>query len=124
MNRRLWQRLESLARKETAGVLRSLPDELRSPAAALPVIYEALPSAEIAEELGCDDLLGLFVGVPHGMTDARDPLPAQILLFLENLWDYAEGSEAAFRDEVRVTFLHELGHYLGLDEDEVEERGL
>jgi predicted Zn-dependent protease with MMP-like domain len=34
------------------------------------------------------------------------------------------GDEGYFRDEVRTTFLHELGHYLGLDEDELAVRGL
>jgi predicted Zn-dependent protease with MMP-like domain len=43
---------------------------------------------------------------------------------LENLRDFAEGDEVIFREEVRTTFLHELGHYLGLDEDELTERGL
>ena len=28
------------------------------------------------------------------------------------------------RDEVRITLLHELGHYLGLDEDQVTALGL
>ena len=71
------------------------------------------------------DILGLFVGgdLEH---DAGAPpmLPAQILLFLENLWDHAEGDPAVFRDEVRITYLHELGHFLGWDEDEIARRGL
>jgi predicted Zn-dependent protease with MMP-like domain len=29
-----------------------------------------------------------------------------------------------FTDEVRVTYLHELGHHLGWDEDDLEGRGL
>jgi len=52
------------------------------------------------------------------------PLPAQIILFLENLWDFAEEDEEFFREEVRTTYLHELGHYLGLNEIDLEERGL
>ena len=32
--------------------------------------------------------------------------------------------EEFFRDEVHTTYLHELGHYLGLDEDDLTERGL
>ncbi len=52
------------------------------------------------------------------------PLPPQIILFLENLWDQAEGDEDLFCDEVHTTCLHELGHYLGLDEDDLCERGL
>ncbi len=61
------------------------------------------------------DTLGLFTG-PEFADEGNVPLPPQIILFLENLWDFAEGDEAIFREEVRTTFLHELGHYLGLDE--------
>ena len=52
------------------------------------------------------------------------PCRPQIILFLENLWDFAEGEEEIFREEIHTTYLHELGHYLGLDEDELIERGL
>ena len=52
------------------------------------------------------------------------PLPPQIILFLENIWDQAAGQEEKFREEVHTTFLHELGHYLGLDENGLIERGL
>ncbi len=52
------------------------------------------------------------------------PLPPQIILFLENLWDLAEADQEIFRDEVHTTYLHELGHYLGLDEDDLFDRGL
>ena len=47
-----------------------------------------------------------------------------LILFLENLWDSAGGDEGDFCQEVRTTFLHELGHYLGLGEDELDARGL
>ena len=51
-------------------------------------------------------------------------MPPQIILFLGNIWELAEGDEESFCDEVRTTLLHELGHYLGLDEDDLTERGL
>lgn len=44
--------------------------------------------------------------------------------WLENLWDFAEHDEETFRDEVRVTLLHEIGHLLGWDEDDIADRGL
>ena len=34
------------------------------------------------------------------------------------------GVEEIFADEVHTTFMHELGHFLGLDEDDLYERGL
>ena len=44
-------------------------------------------------------------------TCARDARanPQQIILYLENIWDMAEGDEEFFREDVRDTFLHELG---------------
>ena len=52
------------------------------------------------------------------------PMPPQIILFLENLWDFAEADEEVSGEEVHTTYLHELGHYLGLDEDDLFDRGL
>jgi predicted Zn-dependent protease with MMP-like domain len=124
MERRLWNRLLGLAQNVVDATVRGLPDALRGPAGELPILLEGRPSREIADEMGADDLLGLFVGLPHGEMDALDPMPPRVVLYLENLWNYAEGQEDVFLEEVRLTVLHELGHYLGLDEEEVEERGL
>jgi predicted Zn-dependent protease with MMP-like domain len=119
-------RLTALAREVVAAAERRLPDEVRTAAAQVPVCYEGRPNAEILAEGWEPDILGLFVGHEHGgeLRDEPAPLPPQILLFLENLWDYAEGDVQIYRDEVRLTYLHELGHYLGWDEDEVARRGL
>ena len=71
------------------------------------------------------DILGLFTGAPYGTELSHDlPEPPQILLYVENLWDVAEGDERAYAREVRTTYLHELGHYFGWDEDDLAERGL
>ncbi|MBP5787910.1 MAG: metallopeptidase family protein, partial [Kiritimatiellae bacterium] len=73
------------------------------------------------------DLLGLFLGpdLPGRLDDATfDPLPTEILLFLDNILDYAEDDLPTFREEVRLTYLHELGHLLGLDETDLADRSL
>jgi len=64
-------------------------------------------------------------GPCHGERD-RDVsiLPPTITLFLANLRDEAGDDPAIFRQEVRTTLLHEIGHYLGLDEDGLIARGL
>ena len=119
-------RLTTLARSVVAAAQKRLPREVRAVAEAVPVCYESVPNDAILAEGWEPDILGLFVGHEHGGELRSDevPLPPQILLFLDNLWDYAEGDEAIYRDEVRLTYLHELGHYLGWDEDEVARRGL
>jgi len=118
-----WARLVELAREEVAQTLAELPDDLRPRAAALPVSYERVPSRAIVADGIDPDTLGLFVGGEFAHEDDV-PLPAQIILYLENIDAMVESDEEAFCEEVHITFIHELGHYLGLDEDELEKRGL
>ena len=120
-----WIRILALAEEEVRATLAELPEELRERALPLPVVYERVPSAEMLDEVVQEDTLGLFVGeaFPDG-EGGPSPLPPQIILFLENLWDFAEGDEEIYLDEVHITYIHELGHYLGLNEEELEARGL
>ncbi|PTX98446.1 metallopeptidase family protein [Opitutus sp. ER46] len=104
---------------------RQLPPEIRQVARGVAVHYEATPAADVLAEGFEPDILGLFSGDAHGTELAHDnPMPPQIQLYLENLWDFAEGDREVYKDEVRTTYLHELGHYLGWDEDDVAARGL
>jgi len=104
---------------------RKLPAELRSLARNLPVHYQALPSDDVLADGFPEDILGLFSGPSHGAeADPANPTPPQIVLYVENLWDFAENDLRAFREETRITYLHELGHYFGWDEDELTARGL
>ena len=114
------KRLEKLASDVVASVLASLPEPLAERARTLPVLFAQKPDPDDGQE---EDLLGLFIG-PELADEGYETLPAQIILFLENLWDESEENESAFRNEVRITYLHELGHYLGLDEDDLFDRGL
>lgn len=120
-----WKRLEDLAQAEVAATLVDLPAPLRERAARLPVIFERIPNADFVAEGIEADSLGLFTGPAFGEEEhAASPVPPQIFLYLENLWDFAEGDDDIYREEVHTTYLHELGHYLGLDEDDLTERGL
>ena len=103
--------------------LAKLPTPLRERVKKLPVTFERFPNSGLQADGIEPDTLGLFTG-PEFADEGNVPMPPQIILFLENLWDFAEGDEEIFREEVRTTFLHELGHYLGLEEDELTERGL
>lgn len=118
-----WPRLLELARAEVAATIDELPDDLRPRAAALPVSYERLPNQAILDDGLAPDTLGLFVGGDFAHEE-HVPLPSQIILFLENIWAMVEADEDWFLEEVHITYLHYLGHYLGLNEDELDERGL
>jgi predicted Zn-dependent protease with MMP-like domain len=118
-------RLTRLAADAVGAAHRRLPPALRTLARGVVVHYERLPAADVVADGFPSDILGLFTGASHGTElSADNPSPPQILLYLDNLWDFAGADEAIFREEAERTYLHELGHYLGWDEDEVAARGL
>jgi len=121
----LEEKLKRIANREVERAMESLPDEVRREAGNVPVVFEMRPTDDMIGPDIDENILGLFVGEPladRGTT--LDPLPAQILLFLENLWHFVEGNRELFREEVRITYLHELGHYFGWDEDDLAQRDI
>ncbi len=120
-----YNQLTSIATVTVESTQRRLPVAVRDAAQGVPVVFEPFPSDDLVADGLDSDILGLFVGQDHLDTSGQTgALPPQIVLFLENLWDFAEGDEATYRDEVRLTYLHELGHYFGWSEEEIEQRGL
>jgi predicted Zn-dependent protease with MMP-like domain len=118
-----WERLCATAAAEIDATLEDLPAPLRERAARLPVTFEPRPNAGLQADGIAPDTLGLFTGAEF-VEQESSALPPQIILFLENIWEFADTEKKGFCDEVHTTFLHELGHYLGLDEDGLTERGL
>ncbi len=108
---------ELIAHRVIAQVLATLPADLRAEADRCRIDLATLPEDH--------DLLGLFEGNARHDPEPQsaDELP-RITLFLPSLWDYSEGDIRTYRDEVKTTLLHELAHYLGLDEEEVQALGL
>ena len=120
-----WQKLHALALEEVKATLAALPGPLRERVEALPGTFERCPNAAHRRDGIEPDTLGLFVGPEFADEESTSlPLPPQIILFLENIWGLVEADEESFREEVHTTYLHELGHYLGLDEDDLFDRGL
>ena len=101
-------------------VVRAALDELPSEIAAGLRNVAVVVEEENAED---PDLYGLFEGVPltEGGPDAGD-LPNRIAIYRRPLEaDFPDEDE--LRDEIRITVLHELAHYFGLDEDRLAELG-
>lgn len=110
---------ERLARLEIQGVLDELPDDIRQALNQVSIVVRP------ARNSGEEELLGLFSGLTYGDGIPADPSQAPVItLFVDALWNFADEDVQAFQEECRTTLLHEIGHYLGWDEDEVESRGL
>jgi predicted Zn-dependent protease with MMP-like domain/Flp pilus assembly protein TadD len=102
--------------------LEELPDDFRDAIRDVPVIVDDFPSREFVLEnptLG-PQILGLFTGYTHG---EQQPVPTAIMIFRKNLEKIVVDREELLV-EIRKTLLHEIGHYLGLNEDDLRERGL
>jgi predicted Zn-dependent protease with MMP-like domain len=117
---------ELIAYRNVQTVLHRLPAELKEVVAQCSIELVMMADCLQEEPELEPGLLGLFEGASRMDThDALHPadLP-RIRLFIDVLWDYAEGNPSIFSEEVRTTLLHELGHYLGLDEVDLIARGL
>ena len=115
----------AIAEKEVERTFRSLPPDVGRFAEQVGVAYENGVAKHWLDDGVAADSLGLFSGPSYADQDyGMDLEPPLITLFLANIRDYAEDDIAAFRQEVRTTYLHELGHFLGLDEAGLAARGL
>lgn len=110
-----------------ADVLRRLAPDLAALAAGV-IVHTALiaePEQDPDSADGESDLLGLYEGVPlveRGADGDVGMLPDRITLFYKPLVEMCADTDD-LRDEIWVTLVHELGHFFGLDEDELWERG-
>lgn len=111
-------------RAYAARALDGLPDEFRRRMENVVVVVEDYPSDEDAESAGVprDELLGLFHGeslLEREWPGAPDHLPERIVLYRRNIESICSTKEELI-EEIRLTVLHEIGHYFGLSEEEIE----
>ena len=118
-----WSTLLAIAQEESQRLISEFPPALRTRVLSIPITFEALPTPALVADGVDPDLMGLFVGDDYAHP-GLEPLPTQVLLFLRNIYDEAEGDMDRYRQEVRITLLHEIGHFLGLDEDDLWQRDL
>ena len=104
--------------------LDSLPEEFRSRIRNVAVLVEDVPPNQPSPQLGQHRrlLLGLFHGVPTTKKSIFDlPTgPDYIVLYRKNI-EAVCSSEAEVREQIRLTVIHELGHYFGLDENQLKD---
>ncbi|MHB8881118.1 MAG: metallopeptidase family protein [Thermodesulfovibrionales bacterium] len=106
--------------------LGAIPQEHKQYLANIMIAIEDYPDKEEAGEgAGKEDLLlGLYDGVPlpykGGFFDIPNPLPDTITLFQRNIEEIC-ATEKELVEEIRKTLVHEVGHYFGMSESDLQE---
>ncbi len=116
----VWKRLQPV-----------IPPELKAHFEKFRIMIEDSPPPEVLAELDAEmaeypeELCGLYLGTPLPDTALTQPnyFQDRVYLFREALLEEADHDEAKLKEEIAITLLHEVGHFFGLDEDDLERLG-
>ncbi|HXG52506.1 MAG TPA: metallopeptidase family protein [candidate division Zixibacteria bacterium] len=119
---------EKEIRKEAARALEELPEEFRSRLQNVEIFVARRPSRRLLRSVGLDPdtdtLYGIYEGTPLPERSFFEPPPPpdRITLFSEPLLcDFPDPEE--LKRQVRITVIHEIAHYFGMDDDWIEKLG-
>ena len=111
--------------KLVAEALRSVPKRFRKEMRNIAIIVEDEPSRDLLREMSVtppDTLLGLYQGVPLTERSWRGEqrMPDRILIF-QGPHERDSTDDDDLVVAIAETLIHEIGHYFGMSEEEIEE---
>jgi predicted Zn-dependent protease with MMP-like domain len=119
--------------KQLERVLAEMPPMVHKLLDEVPLYVEDYPSDAIMKEMNLeyrDDLCGLYTGIPldEKSISHSGQLSDVVTIYREGIWSLAADDSGRvapkqLRHDIRITILHELAHYHGLTEEELEELG-
>lgn len=114
-------------------VMAQMPPRVHALLEEVTMYVEDHPSRKMMQEMGVrhrSQLCGLYTGVPltERHVELSGVLSDAIYIFREGILALARDRRGRIdaqelRRQIRITVLHELGHYHGLDEEDLEELG-
>ena len=129
MNQRARQRFD----RQFDRVLAQMPALVHELIEKIPLHVEDYPSDEVMDRTGVeyrDDLCGLFTGIdlPRKSIEHSGTLPDVVTIYREGIVRAAADQTGrvtaeSLREQIRITVLHELAHFHGLDEEELQHLG-
>jgi predicted Zn-dependent protease with MMP-like domain len=107
--------------------IEAIPEMIRAQLTNITIAVEGNPSEDLLEEMGLppgETLFGVFIGVALPERSASEPplYPDEILIFREPLMAACHSLDE-LEEEIAITVVHEVAHYLGLNEERLEELG-
>ena len=106
--------------------LDNLPRSIREYIADVPIVVEDYPSEEmIAEQNVSPQVLGLYIGVPRTEAESvqHDGDFTRVILYKKNVEKICRDRDDLI-EQIQITVRHEVGHHLGLSEEDLERLGL
>jgi predicted Zn-dependent protease with MMP-like domain len=111
--------------RHVAEALGSIPRRFRDAMTNIAIVVEDEPSSELLDEMDIeppDTLLGLYQGIP--LTERTwgygNQLPDRILIF-QGPHERSSDDEEDLVVAIAETLIHEIGHYFGMSEEEIED---
>jgi predicted Zn-dependent protease with MMP-like domain len=117
---------EPTFRQAAADAFDNLPRSIREYVEDVPLLVEDFPSPELlAEENLSPQILGIYLGVPRTEAGANDQPQdlTRVILYKRNLEKVCR-DEDELVEQIQITVRHEIGHHLGLSEEDLEGLGL
>lgn len=107
--------------------LEMIPEMFRAQLKNMSIAVEDHPSPGLMKEMDLapgETLFGIFTGIPLPERSVIDPplYPDVILIFREPLMAACH-TRKELEEEIAITVVHEVAHYMGLDEERLEELG-
>ncbi len=115
-----WERFQ---RSVKAAAL-ALPEDLGAALNELTLVMADYAEPYVIQEYEDPELLGLFEGATRADRDGLHGMVSPRIHLWRRSHEHACGSAKEFDEEIRQTLHHELGHYLGFDEGDLERLGL
>jgi predicted Zn-dependent protease with MMP-like domain len=105
--------------------LNQIPKRFRREMRNVAIVVEDEPQQDLLEEMEItppDTLLGLYQGIPltERRWDGGNQLPDRILIF-QGPHERAAEDDEDLAEAIAETLIHEIGHYFGMSEEEIEE---
>jgi len=116
MNRKVFERFVREA-------VEDIPEPLKEALDNVALVIEDYPLPHVLDELGDEPLFGLYEGVPLPERElGMVTMPDKITIYRGEILDAGfRGRELV--EEIQITVVHEIGHYFGLSDEEMEAMG-
>jgi predicted Zn-dependent protease with MMP-like domain/Flp pilus assembly protein TadD len=120
-----WALSEDEFEQVAEAALEELPERIRKLLENIPIVAGDYPSIEIIAEGNDPRMMGFFSGVPYPEKSNLGGAPHLdcVFLYQRNIERMCRSRDET-KKEIRITLLHETGHFFGLSEEELEEMGL